>query len=260
MAGPLSKAVIGGFGLGLMASSARPHLFPHGLLWQGWWARQMAQEARERRFFLWLPVCFLIGVLGYFAALREPSPFAVLAGLMICSLVSVLAHWRGALRLSAFFCAVAFLFAGLSAAVLRSASVAAPVLPSPKVAKVTAYIESVDERRAGGGRMLLRVGEIEGLAREATPKKIRVTIRVLGALQAGDTIRATMRLIPPAEPSEPGGYDFAREAYFQSIGAVGNVVSRVKMAEPVNVPWLVDVSASIDRARNDLTRRIADAW
>ena len=257
MAGPLSKAGLVGFGLGLSASSPRPRLFPLTTLWQGWWARQMAQEARERRFFLWLPVCFLIGVLGYFAALREPSPSAALAGLVTCGLLAFFAQRRGALRLAWFLCAGAFLFAGLSAAVWRSASVAAPVLASAKVTKVTAYIESVDERRGGGGRLLLRVGEVDGLAREATPQKLRVTIRVLGGLQAGETIRATMRLIPPAEPSEPGGYDFAREAYFQSIGGVGNIVSRVEMAEPLAVPPLTHVNAAIDRARNDLTRRIA---
>ena len=257
MAGPLSKAGIGGFGLGLMASSARPNLFPRGLLWQSWWARQMAQEARERRFFLWMPVCFLIGVLGYFAALREPSPFAALAGLTMCGLLAAVAQRRGALRLAGLLCAGAFLFAGFSAAVWRSASVAAPVLTSAKVTKVTAFIESVDERRGGAGRLLLRIGAVDGLARDATPQKLRVTIRVLGSLQAGDTIRATIRLIPPAEPSEPGGYDFAREAFFQSIGGVGNIVSRVDVADPLAVPLTTDVKAAIDRARNELTRRIA---
>ena len=257
MAGPLNKAAIGGLGLGLSGLRAGPRLLYDASLWRGWWVLQMAQEARERRFFLWLPVCFLIGVLGYFAGAREPSPFAPLSGLLICGLLGVLAYRRGALRLAGLFCALACLFAGFSSAVLRSASLSAPVLSSAKVTKVTAYIESVDERRGGAGRLLLRVGEIEGMAREATPQKLRVTIRVLGFLQAGDTIRATMRLIPPAEPAEPGGYDFAREAYFQSIGGVGNVVSRVDMAEPLDVPWLTDMKAAIDRARNDLTRRIA---
>lgn len=257
MAAIFGKARAGALGQGWTGLSAHPR--PVGsLAWlQLWFSQQMAQEARERRFFLWLPVAFLAGVLAYFAAAREPDAALPVAAAIIFAILAIWSARGGSVRLAGMLWAVAFLFAGLSAAILRSASVAAPVLVSAKVAPVTAYIESVDERRAGAGRLLLRVQAIDGLTRDATPVKLRVTIRTLGDLRAGDTIRATMRLISPAEPAEPGGYDFAREAWFQSIGGVGNVVSRVERTEPMPVSFMTRMGAAVDRARNDLTRRIA---
>ncbi|MDB5649998.1 MAG: competence protein ComEC, partial [Hyphomicrobiales bacterium] len=148
------------------------------------------------------------------------------------------------------------LFAGFTAGVLRTATMSAPVLDPIRVAKVTAMIETVDDRY-GGGRLLLRVGSIEGMEQEQVPSRIRVTIRSNVGLRAGMAIKATMRLVPPARPSEPGGYDFSREAFFQGIGAVGSVLSRVESAPPLEVPWIARINAFIDRGRNDLTHRIA---
>ncbi len=257
MAGPIVKAGVGFSDTGLWASKAGPWSWLTLSGPYAWFAHQVAQEVGERRSFLWLPVCFLAGVLAYFAAAREPSGFVSIAACSLTSLLAVIAHWRGALKTSALCWAAAFLFAGLSASVLRTAGMTAPVLASAKVTTVSGLIESVDERRGGAGRMLLQVRSIDGLSPLATPRKVRVTIRTLGGLQAGDSIIATMRLVPPADPAEPGGYDFAREAFFQQIGGVGSVVGRVENIEPMDVPVATHIGAAIDRARNDLTRRIA---
>ena len=126
-----------------------------------------------------------------------------------------------------------------------------------KVTQVRAWIEAVEERTTGSGRLLLRVTAMEGLAAEQRPEKIRVTLRALGGLQAGEAIQANMRLMPPAEAAEPGGYDFAREAFFQRIGAVGNIISRVERLPSIDLTVSEKFAVWIDRARNDLTRRIA---
>jgi competence protein ComEC len=48
------------------------------------------------------------------------------------------------------------------------------------------------------------------------------------------------RLSPPLEPLRPGGYDFARDLYFQGIGATGFALGAVRIAEPPAPPsgWL----------------------
>lgn len=222
-----------------------------------WMAQQWAQEARERRFFLWLPVCFLGGVLGFLSAAREPSLFAPAMGVILAGGLAVWLHLRGASVLAGLLMGLVFLFAGFGAGALRVASVQAPILSAMKVTQVRAWIEAVEERANGSGRLLLRVTAMEGLAAEQRPEKIRVTLRALGGLQAGEAIQANMRLMPPAEAAEPGGYDFAREAFFQRIGAVGNIISRVERLPSIDLTVSEKFAVWIDRARNDLTRRIA---
>ncbi len=257
MTGSFSKAGAGVSGTGFwgLTVGPRPAYALNGV-WT-WLARQLAQEDRERRYFLWLPVGALTGTLAYFGAAREPAIWAPAIGLALCGIFACRTHWRGARVTSAVFCLLAFVVAGYLAATLRTQSVGAPILAGMKVTKVTALIESVDERANGGGRLLLRVIDMDTVSQENRPLRLRVTLRILGGLQARQMIRATMRLMPPAEAAEPGGYDFAREAYFQSIGAVGNIAARVEVLPPMSLSLSDWFGTSVDRARNDLTRRIA---
>ena len=54
----------------------------------------------------------------------------------------------------------------------------------------------------------------------------------------GDFVAATARLLPPPEAARPGGYDFARDAYFRGIGAVGSLVGAVAIRAPTEPPPL----------------------
>lgn len=218
--------------------------------------RMIETEVAERRLFLWLPVFFGAGILAYFAAPAEPSRLAPICALLLASAAVWHARRTGRMRVAGLALAAAFIFAGFLAGALRTWSMDTPVLDRIRVAKVTAMIETVDDRN-GGGRLLMRVGAIEGLEPDKIPSRIRVTIRNHDGLRAGQSIRATMRLMPPARPSEPGGYDFSREAFFQGIGAIGSVISRVERVPDVAVPFVAHVNAAIDRGRNALTYRIA---
>jgi competence protein ComEC len=65
------------------------------------------------------------------------------------------------------------------------------------------------------------------------------------------------RLLPPARASLPGGYDFARDAWFAQLGAVGNVLGRIEVvAAPVSPGIGASAMMAIDRGRNALARRI----
>ena len=221
-------------------------------------AAQWAREVHARRPFLWLPVFFGAGAVLYFAAEREPS---IWPPLLACLALLALA-WRAranerssTMRASL---AGAFLFAGFAAGAARTMSVTAPVLERQSVARVTAYVETIDAR-ADGARLLLRVGSISGVADGSAPVRVRVNMRVRPAFESGASIAATMRLSPPPTASVPGGYDFARDAYFRQIGAVGNLVSRPEIVAPIAVPFETRAGAAIDRARNTLTERIAAA-
>jgi competence protein ComEC len=127
------------------------------------------------------------------------------------------------------------------------------------IGKLEGFVESVEERR-DGARLVVLVHAIAGVDPERRPTRVRVTLRTLGALKPGQFAAGTARLLPPPEAAWPGGYDFAREAYFRGIGAVGSLVGAVEVkAPPAPLPWRLTVAAAVDEARNAMTARIAEA-
>src|SRR3712207_8326798 len=48
-------------------------------------------------------------------------------------------------------------------------------------------------------------------------------LRDLQGVKPGDFVAAQGRFLPLPEAARPGGYDFARDAYFNGIGAVGSL-------------------------------------
>jgi competence protein ComEC len=63
---------------------------------------------------------------------------------------------------------------------------------------------------------------------------------------------------PPPDPASPGAYDFARDAWFQGIGAVGFVLSDPMVVEGPRPPRLLGVTIAVNAARWTLSRRIVD--
>ena len=77
------------------------------------------------------------------------------------------------------------------------------------------------------------------------------------ALLPGDTAKLRAILIPPPEPVAPGAYDFARQAWFDRIGAVGFAVSAAKKIEKTKNETLWEqVKIFIWRAQARLAERI----
>ena len=218
------------------------------------YAAAMSKEADARRPFLWIPVTAGAGAVLGLTAERDPSLPAVLIAFGLASLLA----WRLRARpvLFAFAVGLAALMGGLATSGLRVAFVEAPVLDRLRIAEVTGFVEELDPR-AIGARMLVRVRAIDGLAAEQTPYRVRVTLRTAPRIAAGDFVRMKARLLPPSRAALPGGYDFARDAFFVRLGAVGNVLGSVKAetaAEPA--PLGLRLHAAIDRARNALAERI----
>ncbi len=151
------------------------------------------------------------------------------------------------------FCAV---FAGELSAALRTARVAAPVLDKIRIVTPQGFIEEMDFRR-NGARFLLRVHSAEGLTPEQTPFRVRLSMRRAPPFEAGTYVRLKAQLLPPARASLPGGYDFARDAWFARLGAVGNALARIEVVPSAESPGLAaSAMMAIDRGRNALARRI----
>jgi competence protein ComEC len=109
-----------------------------------------------------------------------------------------------------------------------------------------------------GARLTIRVHAIEGVAAERLPRRVRVTVRDARGLSAGDFLEGRARVLPLPEAARPGGYDFARDAYFRGLGGVGSMLGPPRrVAPPVAPGWDLQVAAVVDRARNEATGRIA---
>jgi competence protein ComEC len=211
-------------------------------------------EIAERRIFLWLPVAAGTGAVSYLLAEREPSMLFAGAGAICFGVLAFLLRGRRlGFVIAIGLCAV---FAGLLSASFRTARVAAPVLDRIRVGTLEGYIEEMDFRRAGA-RFLLRLDRAEGLAAGEMPHRVRLTLKRTPPFEAGTYVRLKARLLPPARASLPGGYDFARDAWFARIGAVGNVLGRMDVVAAPHAPDLMlAINMAIDRARNALATRV----
>jgi competence protein ComEC len=193
-----------------------------------WRAMGELFAAERERWPLWLPVAFAAGIALYFALKAEPSAIAlrIIAGMAVLALPLgwYFARGRVAGQIAAalMFLAAAGAF-GFSVVGWRAAEVAAPVLakrigPVPVTGRLVAV-----EPGFKGARITIEDPEIPRLAAAETPKRVRLRLlrRDGSGLALGDTIRVTATLMPPPAPAAPGAYDFARDAWFQRLGAVG---------------------------------------
>ncbi len=192
------------------------------------WAPLAALAAlfeRERsRWLLWLPVAMGFGSALLFAMPGQPPDWTVwlVAGAGTACLLPVVRGWRGAASAGdALLLAVAVGCAGFALAQTRINAVSAPILARAGVYQVEGRVIDLAPL-PHGERVLLDQVSLEGVAAEATPARIWVNLRrAPPGLAPGDRIRLRARLQRPPGPAMPGGFDFARQAWFVRLGAVG---------------------------------------
>lgn len=217
----------------------------------------LAEETALRRPFLWRAVAAGAGVVLYFAAAREPplSLCMILAGVGAALAFLVRTHSRA----RALFLALTFVASGFACGAWRTARVMAPIVPRVAIGELTGFVEEIDPRRSGA-RFILRVASAEGLPDNVTPARVRLTTRDDPVFVAGDFIALKARLMPPARAALPGGYDFARDAFFARLGGVGSALGKIEtLPAPDPAPLDLRFFAAIDRLRNELAQRVFGA-
>lgn len=198
-------------------------------------------EAEQDRWFLWLPVAFGVGIAIYIQAGIEPSLLAVTA-LAIGAIVLRLAGGAGiaGFLVTTTLLAIAL---GVFAARVRTEVVRAPVLERQiGPVEVRGWVELVEPRPGRGQRITIWPVAMERMAPADLPVKVRVRTRdAVAGLKPGDSVRLRAMLGPPAGPSFPGDFDFARLAFFQQLGGIGIATGRVVKIDPDGeMPlWLV---------------------
>jgi competence protein ComEC len=212
-----------------------------GAAWGGIWPHaEFAVPARVRewatievgagRLLPWFAVAFGAGIVLYFTAEHEPVAWAVSAAAAAAIVVAVLLHRRPVgFVLGLGFLAVA---AGFAVATLKTALIDHPLLRYPAYSVVLSGFVELREESQKTDRFVLRVERLDGARVVDKPERVRLSVRRGSAPPAGAFIEVKAQLNPPLQPLRPGSYDFARDLYFQRIGASGFVHGAIKTVTP----------------------------
>lgn len=235
-------------------------------LWDGAWPRidftlpvrvraWAVAEVAPGRLLPWFAVAFGGGIVVYFAAEHEPQWWAASALAVVTAAVAIGLRRRvvGAVVSLGLF-AVA---AGFAVATVKTALIDHPVLRFPANGVTVAGFVELREESQKTDRFVLRLDRVEGSRIVDRPQRIRLSVRRGMAPPAGAYVEAKAQLEPPLQPSKPGSYDFARDLYFQRIGASGFVRGAIKIvAPPAAVDWRIRAGAFIQGLRDLIDARI----
>ena len=188
--------------------------------------------AERESLFLWLPVALGTGVAAWFGL---PGS-AAWAGFMLCAVGMALAGQifggSGSRVQRVVMLAGMAMAVGCALAWIRSERVAAPVLERAVVVRFEGLVESTEILAARENVRLIVRPDVAAML----PPRVRVTLAIdaPGAKEigAGERIRLRTRLVPPPTAALPGGYDFARRAWFDRLGAVGSAIGPVERLSP----------------------------
>lgn len=203
----------------------RVHLLTYSAFRPTWLVEQTALAlARQRgRMLLFVPVLLGIGIGTYFALPREPTTpeWAVIAGSAV--VLACLSRWINA-DLAPLPMALVLVLLGMLIAGYRAHQVAAPVLNFRFFGAIEGRIVKIDRSATDALRLTLDQVVIEGVPAARTPAKVRLSLHGRQDFitpEPGMMVMTTGHLGPPPAPSEPGGFDFRRLAWFERLGAVG---------------------------------------
>jgi competence protein ComEC len=213
------------------------------------------------RWTLWTPVALGLGCALYFGLPREPQNLVAWGLLPFVAGLLIATQWSAWRVLTVVLVLSACGLGGFAVAKLRTESVKGAVaLAGARPQWVEAWVVDVASPGQGGQRLLLAPVSIGDWSPAATPVRIRVTLRPEAGLPSpGDPVRLLAILNPPPPPASPGSYDFARDAYFESVGAVGLALRAPQwVAADTAPPWRLRLTMRINAVRWALTQRIVD--
>lgn len=207
---------------------------------------------------LWRPVAFGTGAALYF---RPVEPYATTHVGGLCLAAAILA-WATA-RLGAgrvvtiSLILMAFGLGGYLVADLRTRTVDAPIIPEHLgTVRIVGDVADIRAASAERRRLLIIPVSIGDLPIRALPARIRIVATQGTDAAPGDRVVFSAILNPPAGPSSVGGYDFARDAFFERIGAVGAAIGPVMALGEADVTTTDQFEILINRWRWLLASRL----
>jgi len=203
----------------------------------------------------WFAVAYGAGIVLYFTAEREPALWAAASLTALCALAAVLLRRQivpYVVALGAFGIAL-----GFAVATIKTSLIDHPVLRFSTSGVTVAGFVELREESQHTDRFVLRVERMEGGRMDDKPLRVRLSVKRGTAPPAGSFVEVKASLEPPLQPLEPGSYDFARDLFFQGIGASGFVRGAVKViAAPAPQGPRQRADAFVQRMRDAIDARI----
>ncbi|WP_296680168.1 ComEC/Rec2 family competence protein [Novosphingobium sp.] len=132
----------------------------------------------------------------------------------------------------------------------KSALVGMPPISRPTVTWIEGRVISRQEQPAQRRvRLILATREPES----GRAIKVRLNLDIDSdriELAPGAVLRLRARMVPPASPMLPGGYDFARTAWFSGLAATGSVLGEVTVLSRGNT------GSALQRIQQQLSRHV----
>ncbi len=194
---------------------------------RNWPARiEGALENEKDNLPLWIPVGIGIGI-AIWESFGDRAAIALVVA--VAALIAIGFATGPARRLSALLKGAGLtMLLGFAVIMFKSSMVASPVLAKSWVGEFYGRISNVEMLSA---RDVVRL-QLDTDSQQSLPAKVRVNLKFdqyRDDFQPGTVIRVRARLMPPAGPTLPDGYDFARRAWFQEIGATGSALGDVSL-------------------------------
>ena len=216
----------------------------------------MALSQARGMLFPFVPVFIALGIGLWFGLPFEPGGAFYLGAAV--AVLAMMAAWRwGPEVLHPVVVGLACMAVGVLAIGLRAHLVAAPMLAYPYYGPVQGRIIDIDRSQSDSLRLTLDRVVLADMATGRTPPTVRVSLRgppPLVPYDPGQTVLVTARLAAPEGPTEPGGFDFRRMAFFNGLGAVGYTNTPVVLWQPPE-----GGSEVINRLRSRLSKAITTA-
>lgn len=217
-----------------------------------------AAEVAAGRLMPWFAVAYGFGIVLYFTAEHEPAWWAAIALAGACVTATVwLRHRPAAFVVALGVCGIA---SGFAVATVKTALIDHSVLRfSTSGVTISGFVELREESQHTD-RFVLRVAQMDGGRMAEKPQRVRLSVKRGMAPPAGAFVEVKAMLDPPLQPLEPGSYDFARDLFFQRIGASGFVRGAIKIvAAPAAQGPLQRANAVVQTMRDAIDARIRAA-
>ncbi|MFT4091974.1 MAG: ComEC/Rec2 family competence protein, partial [Asticcacaulis sp.] len=147
---------------------------------------------------------------------------------------------------------------GMALCKARTERVEAPVLSGEDSQfYIDALVLDITGQDKENPRIVVAPLRMSGLSADNTPIRLRLGLRNPDPeLKPGQRIKAFAIVHPPAGPSLPGGYDFARSAWFDAYGGVGFIPGRIDISEAPEVSDRLRRQMCLNGFRWQLTQTI----
>lgn len=204
---------------------------------------QLASEIHN--YFVWIPVFMGIGITIFFSLLNDPDLLISIGVTLTLAVLSLLPTPIKKIL------GVLFLISlGFTSATIRTEYMKAPIIKE-KMEDLWVEADVAEIIFAESGRkIVLENIYSDYFSKAETPKRIRISSKQKDLdLQIGDRVLVKTVLMPPPNPSIPGGFDFAQYAYFKQIGAIGYAVGKFQVLSYSDI-------SSINQLRNRIAEKI----